>query len=449
MAKGNKSGHRRFGNIRKLPSGRFQASYIAPNGQRRPAPETFARKSDAEKWLTLAEAQILSGEWTDPERAKVKVGDYAAQWIEQRAGLRPRTVELYAWLLNKYIVPHLGGVALGKLSTAMIREWRATLLGSGVSTTMAAKAYRLLRAILMTAVEEDKILLRNPCRVRGAGTEEAPERPVLTVAQVFELAERVGVRPVGNIRKLDSGEFRLRYRVKNGHMRRFPQTFATRQEAERVLWNLAEDGHADVTRDDRLRALILLAAFASLRWGEVTALKRRDIDLVNRKVHVRGAYIEQANGRMTLGPTKSRAGLRTVAIPDAIVPHLVAHLTKYTKKDDDALVFTGIKGGPLRRSGFNKITRWKPVVEALGVPNLHFHDLRHTGNTLAADMGVSLRNLMARMGHDNERAALRYQHRSNSADRAIADGLNALVQAAQERDGDDDDGAAGSLVPVA
>ncbi|WP_412515646.1 site-specific integrase [Actinomadura madurae] len=449
MAKGNKPGHRRFGNIRKLPSGRFQASYLAPNGQRRTAPETFQRKGDAEKWLTLAEAQILSGEWTDPERAKVKVGDYAAQWIEQRAGLRPRTVELYVWLLNKYIAPHLGGVTLGKLSTAMIREWRSTLLASGVSPTMTAKAYRLLRAILMTAVEEDKILLRNPCRVRGAGTEEAPERPVLTVAQVFELAERVGVRPVGNVRKLESGEYRLRYRAKNGHMRRFPQTFPTRPEAERVLWKLAEDGHADVTRDDRLRAFILLAAFASLRWGEVTALKRADIDIVNRTVRVRGAYIERANGQMVLGPTKSRAGLRTVAIPDAIVPHLVAHLTKYTKKGDDALVFTGIKGGPLRRSGFNKVTRWKPVVEALGVPNLHFHDLRHTGNTLAADMGVSLRNLMARMGHDNERAALRYQHRSNSADRAIADGLNALVQADQKRDGDDDDGAAGSLVPVA
>lgn len=205
-----------------------------------------------------------------------------------------------------------------------------------------------------------------------------PERPVLTVAQVFELAERVGVRPVGNIRKLDSGEYRLRYRVKDGHMRRFPQPFSTRQEAERVLWNLAEDRHADVTRDGRLRALILLTAFASLWWGEVTALKRRDVDMVDRTVRVRGAYIEQANGRMTLGPTKSRAGLRTVAIPDAIVP-LVAHLTKYTKKDDDALVFTGVKGGPLRRSGFNKITRWKPVVEALGVPNLHFHDLRAHG----------------------------------------------------------------------
>ena len=82
------------------------------------------------------------------------------------------------------------------------------------------------------------------------------------------------------------------------------------------------------------------------------------------------------------------------------------------------------------------------------VPGLHFHDLRHTGNTLAADMGVSLKNLMARMGHDNERAALLYQHRSNSADRAIADGLNALVEAEHGKD-DDDDGTAGHLVPVA
>jgi hypothetical protein len=58
-------------------------------------------------------------------------------------------------------------------------------------------------------------------------------------------------------------------------------------------------------------------------------------------------------------------------------------------------------------------------------------------------MGVSLRNLMARMGHDNERAALLYQHRSNTADRTIADGLDALVRAQQGQDDDDEDGAAG------
>jgi integrase len=448
MGKGNKPGHRRFGNIRKRVSGRYQASYIGPTGQRHFAPETFERKSDAERWLTLVEAQIFNGDWTDPERGKVKLGDYAAKWIEQRPNLRPRTVELYAWLLKKHIAPHLGAVQLGKLSTSMIREWRTTLLDSGVSATMAAKAYRLLRAILMTAVDEDKILTRNPCKVRGAGTEQEAERPTLTVAQVFELAERVGVRPVGNVRKLDTGEYRLRYRAKGGTMRRFPQSFATRQKAERALWQLAEDGHADTVRDDRLRAFILLAAFASLRWGEITALRRCDLDLTNHTVRVRAAYVERTNGQMILGPPKSRAGRRMVSIPAAIVPHLVAHLDKYVRADDDALIFPGIKGGPMRRSGFNKITRWKHVVAALGVPNLHFHDLRHTGNTLAADMGISTKNLMARMGHDNERAALRYQHMSAKADRVIADGLDALVQA-EQADDDDDGGAAGRLVPVA
>jgi hypothetical protein len=83
---------------------------------------------------------------------------------------------------------------------------------------MAAKAYRLLRAIMTTAVEEDKILPRNPCRVRGAGEEHATERPVLAVAKVFDLAERVGRRPVGNVRKLPAGGYRLRFR-RDGRMR--------------------------------------------------------------------------------------------------------------------------------------------------------------------------------------------------------------------------------------
>jgi len=80
----------------------------------------------------------------------------------------------------------------------------------------------------------------------------------------------------------------------------------------------------------------------------------------------------------------------------------------------------------------------------MGLPSLHVHDLRHTGNTLAADMGVSLRNLMARMGHDNERAALIYQHKSATADRQIADGLDALLRARQAERGDDDDTSAGT-----
>jgi Phage integrase, N-terminal SAM-like domain len=88
---------------------------------------------------------------------KVKLGEYASAWITERPGLRPRTMDLYRWLFRKHIEPHLGCAPIGRLSTRMIREWRATLLANGVSVSVAAKAYRLLRAILMTAVEDDRI----------------------------------------------------------------------------------------------------------------------------------------------------------------------------------------------------------------------------------------------------------------------------------------------------
>ncbi|GAB2814511.1 site-specific integrase [Actinoallomurus bryophytorum] len=449
MARGNKDGRRRFGLIRELPSGRYQASYLGPDGQRKYAPETFARKSEAERFLNLTEVQILRGDWTDPDGGKVKLSDYGVTWIAQRPNLRIRTRELYAWLFEKHIKPGLGPIPLGKLSTAVVRDWRAGLVAAGVSQSMAAKAYRLLRAILMTAVEEDGILPRNPCRIKGAGTENAPERPVLNVAQVIVLADLVGRRPVGNIRKKEDG-FWLRYRVKNGLMRAFPDPFASRAKAERVLFQLMHDGRADYTRDDRYRALVLLSAFASLRWGEVTALHRQDLDLENATVRVRVAYTEQDNGTMVLGPPKSRAGVRTVNIPRSLIPDLRAHLDKYTENKPSALVFRGIKGGPLRRSNFNKSTRWVHVVAVLGVPGLHFHDLRHTGNMLAAATGATTKDLMRRMGQDSERAALIYQHATNKADQVIAQGLDVLLKAQRDEPGEDgDDGAAGALVPVA
>jgi integrase len=443
----NKEGHRRFGNLRKLPSGRFQVRYPGPDGRMRTGPETYERTSDAERALVLIEAQIATGQWTDPERGKVKLADYAATWITQRPGLRTRTVDQYRWLLKKHIEPHLGGVPIGKLSTPMIREWRATLLGSGVSISVAAKAYRLLRAVLMTAMEEDKILTRNPCRIRGAGDENAPERPVLTVAQAFALAEHVGRRPVGNIRKLAAGDYRLRF-GRDGVMRAFPETFATRAEADRALWKLADSGRADCTHDRRYSALVLLATFASLRWGEITALRRTDLDLANKTVRIRAAYIERSTGEMLLGPPKSRAGRRVVGIPDAIVPALRKHLMVFTKDEPGALIFPGAKGGPLRRGNFNRMSAWPHAVRSIGAEGLHFHDLRHTGNTFAGASGAGLKDLMARMGHDSERAAMIYQHEARGADRKITSAIDAHVQAEQRDEDDGEDGTAGVLVPA-
>ncbi len=122
-------------------------------------------------------------------------------------------------------------------------------------------------------------------------------------------------------------------------------------------------------------------------------------------------------------------------------------------------MFTGAKGRPLRRGNFNKAADWLKAVADLGVPGLHFHELRHTGNTLAAKGGGSLRDLMARMGHDSTRAAIIYQHASREADQAIADALSERVERAQRRDDkgqddtdedgpDDDDGLGGAPAPA-
>ncbi|WP_328708409.1 tyrosine-type recombinase/integrase [Microbispora hainanensis] len=118
-------------------------------------------------------------------------------------------------------------------------------------------------------------------------------------------------------------------------------------------------------------------------------------------------FIERSTGELALGPPQSKAGRRVVGIPEGIVPALREHLATYVQDDPGALLFPAAKGGPLRRNGFNTRTRWVDVVKQMGLPGLHFHDLRHTGNMLAAESGAGLKDLMARMGHDNVRAANR------------------------------------------
>jgi integrase len=325
-----------------------------------------------------------------PQRGKITLQVYAEKWIAQRPNLRARTVELYRWLLAKHIGPHLGNVPIGKMTPDMVREWRAELLSMGVSVSATAKAYRLLRAVLMTATE-DRIIPSNPCRIRGGGDEEPRERPVLTVAQVFELA--------------------------------------------------------GLMKDRRFRAMVLLVTFASLRWGEAIALRRCDIDLAQRTVSVTRQYVE-LSGQLILGPPKSRAGVRKVGIPKAIIPALCEHFGAYVGAEETALVFAGPRGGVLRRGNFRRAAGWAAAVGKIGVTGLHFHDLRHTGNMLAAP-GASLADLKARMGHDSARAAMIYQHATAEADQVIADALDRRIEGSRKAIGnspdDDDDGTPGVL----
>ena len=190
---GNKKGNRRrFGAVRQYRSGRWTASYPGPDGQERRSPETFATKRDAEVWLSQVEADLTRGDWQDPDAGAVNFEEYAVQWVAER-DLSATTEELYRRLLRLHILPTFRAWDLDEITPPRVRSWRAERLAATGAATTVAKAYRLLKAIFETAVE-DELIRRNPCRIRGASRESAGERPIATVEQADALANAVGPR---------------------------------------------------------------------------------------------------------------------------------------------------------------------------------------------------------------------------------------------------------------
>jgi integrase len=360
---------RHFGSVRKLPSGRYQAGYHNL-GERHFALGTFATKADALAWLSTVEADIHRGQWVDPGAGRVTFGNYADTWLAQRYELRPRTVELYRSILGCHLRPAFGQVPLAQITTVVVRSWYAEVAKE--RPLVAAKSYRLLRTMLNTAAT-DGLIFANPCTIKGAGVERTAERKIPTLETVYAIADEA---------------------------------------------------------TDRYRALVLTAALAGLRLGELSALTRRHIDLVHRTITVE-MQAQQVSGRgRVLGPPKSKAGVRTVAVPLALAEVLDAHLATFVGPGADALVFTGEKGAPIVRT--NWAHRFAKVTSAAGAAGLHFHDLRHVAGTLAAATGASTREVMARLGHSTPRAALIYQHATAERDQQIAAGIDAILQAAKD-----------------
>jgi integrase len=171
----------------------------------------------------------------------------------------------------------------------------------------------------------------------------------------------------------------------------------------------------------RHRALLLLATFADLRFGELAALRRNQVDLDHCEVRIDKSTAATDGGRLIDDDPKSRAGIRIVAFPEDIAPAVSGHLERLVGPHPKGLVFVGPKGGQLRRSNFRKF--WHRAREAVGLPELYSHALRHTGNTMAAAQGATLRELMERMGHSSTRAALIYLHATRERDQRIAAGM--------------------------
>ncbi|WP_236793870.1 N-terminal phage integrase SAM-like domain-containing protein [Amycolatopsis sp. GM8] len=162
----NKKNHRRFGAVRELPSGRWQARYLGPDGLMHPAPNTFPGKRDAEQWLSVIESEILRGEWLDPELSRVPFGEYGRNWLRERK-ISQRSREEHTSVWRNHVEPFLGRHRLDAIGPETIRRWRAELLENGRSEDRTAKAYRLARSMFSTAVDDGRIK-RNPCRIKGA-----------------------------------------------------------------------------------------------------------------------------------------------------------------------------------------------------------------------------------------------------------------------------------------
>ena len=248
-----------------------------------------------------------------------------------------------------------------------MRTWHAGL-ARRTGPTARTHAYGLLCTMLATAVA-DELLATNPCRVRGGGQAKRVKR--IQPATLAELEALVAAMP------------------------------------------------------ERYRVMVLLASWCGLRFGELAELRRSDVDAKAGTEHVRRGMVRTSSGRVVKGP-KSDAGRRDVTIPPHLLPAVADHLKRHAQLGAQGMLFPAGHGEHLVPSTLYGV--FYPAREAAGRPDLRFHDLRHTGATLAAATGATLAELMARLRHSTPGAAMRrYQHASADRDRVIAEALSQLA----------------------
>ncbi len=430
-----------FGNIRELPSGRYQAR-VEVDG-RSVTIGTFDTEPAAR--LALDERQDRSGAASDPDdQLNLAFGVHVNRYI-RNGDFRTRTNRLYRRLAAEYInAPlrytddeagaefdfQLGDAPLRDVSrdvirtwwkllseettrralarhsrdatgprkvNAAIREWAretgilindtgrispATRVAWETATggaaalvkdapvtagrTEASQAYRLVHSVLSRAVEDD-LIATNPCRIRQAGGGPEPDeiRPA-TPEQVFTM---VGAMP------------------------------------------------------RRYRAAPLVAATSAMRHEERFALARRHYDPETREVNVERALEPEGSKRRFTLP-KTKGSKRVFKLPEIGAIALEAHMEEFTGPDPDDLIFTTANGTVVYTARLT--APWQRARRAAGRPDLDWHDLRHTGATLAAMGGATLREVQDLLGHSTVRAAVRYQQRADGSRERTAASIDRL-----------------------
>jgi len=356
-----KKGHRGWGWLRqsgRRPPKRWHASYIGPDKVRHRADHTFGTKMDAEGWLAAERRLIDLKAWKPPsQRAAeqqaqgITLAEYAPTWIDQRTvggqTLKPRTKSHYTRLFEDHIKPtSLGAIPLRNITTEAVRAWHATTLVD--KPTYRSHAYGLLHAVLSTAVV-DGYLPANPVQITGAGNAASKKQAViLDVAEVGQLADTI---------------------------------------------------------DERFKALVLISAWCGLRWGEITALQRKDFSADCALITVERGVVHR-DGKCFVDTTKSKKG-RKVVTPPHIRPAIKHHLATYVAKAPGALTFRADKSCHLSDKTFRRY--FAKALTAIGrdgkkKPRPAIHDLRHFAGTQTARVG-NLVETMGRLGHSTAKAS--------------------------------------------
>lgn len=402
-----------WGRLRKLPSKRWQARYLGPDGKLYSArteddrPLTFVTKGDARAWLNRTQASISKGEWEPPTVAArrrrdeaeaaairdVTFREYAEQWLERirtepgKGGRmrKPGTVLMYRGRIINYLIEPLGDRMVREIDTDVVRGLTRDLVAMPSSLRPEAKhngiagdVIDVLKMVLRAAVR-DGLLDRMPDvatpqrkSVRH-DQDHTPEDDVATPMQVDALYAAI------------------------------PQP-----------WSIA----------------VLLAAWCQLRRGEALGLQRKDIvwnaERTAAMLHVK----RQKNGTTgELTDPKSEKGVRSMAVPPVMVDRLREHLDERVAAASTSPVVPkearGLKH--MSASQWNRI--WVDHRDAVdGLPaGYRFHDLRHTGLTRIAQEGATLAELMRRGGHADIQVVLKYQKATLARDIELADRMSATV----------------------
>ncbi|KAB1094827.1 site-specific integrase [Micromonospora aurantiaca] len=373
MAAGRK---RRFGRVRQLPSGRWQARYRGPDGLDHSAPRTFATRREADQFLAMVEGDIARDRWVLPDARRTTIGEWAEQWfVSANRSWKPKTRHTYRSVLDRIVLPAFGAMPLTALRPIMVARWVGDL-SDRLSASQVRQAYRLLSQIMRAAVDND-IIGSSPCRSVRLPRVPESDPAILTVAQVDKLAAVCDVPD---------------------------------------------------------RVLVLLLAYGGLRIGEALALRRRHVDIRAGRVTVAQAVTQVPGGPVIDTPKNHQR--RALAVPAFVVQLLGEHLATLPE-GPDVFVFPGRQAHTSNRQqsyhGFRR--RFNVAVRSAGLVDVTPHDLRATHASWVADShGVLV--AARRLGHANASVTTRHYARAvDGRDAEVAKYLDASRAKVARRSG--------------